>query len=241
MEKKKRNLIDEIQSIKKRTAYRSVDDFYIRLSGIRNVLIELKKADNKLKNELLRYIPISTIACFEGYFRYAVKEIIDFGEQYHENIKKLGQTVNVKLDFEILASINTKTFTIGEFIAHVIPCNNLDGVNSILSNLLDISFIDEIKKFKGKKSMFSFSSDQALKFQNKSDEIINSIERMFDLRHILCHEFASTLIIDEDIITNDFENFSLFINHSYDFIWEKLSILLLGRPPMKCFLTPQKI
>jgi len=221
MDKKKRNIIEEVESINSRLANKSSYEFQTRLDKISRALIELKKENKSYKEELLKYIPIATISCFEGYFRSVVKELIDFGKPFNENIKKLNQANNIKLDFEIIAAIQTKTLSVGDFVAHILPFNNIDDIHSILSILLDRSFLTDLKEFK-KNSIFDSVNKAAVEFENKNTEIIVSIKRMYEFRHILCHEFATKLVIDGDMISNDFNNCSLFLRHTQNFIREIL-------------------
>src|SRR5690606_8779661 len=104
--------------------------------------------NGNFNKELLKYIPIATVACFEAFFRSVYKELIDFGKPFSDNVVKFNQSQNVKFDFEIVNAIQTKTVTVGEFISHILQCNNFEDINKNLSLLCGIDFADHIKKFK---------------------------------------------------------------------------------------------
>lgn len=97
--------------------------------------------------ELLKYIPIATVACYEAFFRSTVKEIVDFGKPYSNHVANYNQSKNVKLDFEVISAIQTKTLTVGDFVSHILPYNNLSDVVSNISVLIDRDFMEELKTF----------------------------------------------------------------------------------------------
>jgi hypothetical protein len=214
----KRNLINEITAIKSRSEYNSRHDYCSRLDDIEYAFQENLNYNGVLNKELLKYIPIATVACFEAFFRSVYKELIDFGKPFSDNVVKFNQAQNVKFDFDIVNAIQTKMVTVGEFVSHILPCNNFEDINKNLSLLCDIKFADQIKKFY-RESIFDHVNDVSKQFIENSDQIIADIKRTFELRHIYCHEFATSLPIDKDEILRCFNNAKLFLNHTNDFVW----------------------
>ena len=215
----KRNLINEITAIKSRSEFNSRLDYSSRLNDIEYAFQENLDYNGDFNKELLKYIPIATVACFEAFFRSVYKELIDFGKPFSDNVIKFNQAQNVKFDFDIINAIQTKTVTIGEFISHILPCNNFDDINKNLSLLCGIDFADQIKKFK-RDSIFEHVNDNSKQFIDNGDQIISDIKRTFELRHIFCHEFATNLRIDKDEILRCFNNAKIFLNQTNDFIWD---------------------
>lgn len=214
----KRDLINEITEIKSRSEFNSRHDFSNRLQEIENAFNESNFIKNGLSKELLKYIPISTIACFEAFFRSVYKELIDHGKPFSENAIKFNQSKNVKFDFDIINAIQAKTVTIGEFISHILPCNNLDDINSNLSVLLNDDFLNSIKKFQ-KESLFEEFNETAKDFVENCDQIIFDVKRTFELRHIFCHEFATNVVVNKSEILRCFSSAKTFLNHINYFIW----------------------
>lgn len=215
----KRNLINEITAIKSRSEFNSRHDYSRRLNDIEYAFQENLDYNGDLNKELLKYIPIATVACFEAFFRSVYKELIDFGKPFSDNVVKFNQAQNVKFDFDIVNAIQTKTVTVGEFVSHILPCNNFEDINKNLSLLCSIDFADQIKKFK-RESIFEHVNDNSKQFIENGDQIIADIKRTFELRHIYCHEFATNLPIDKDEILRCFNNAKLFLNHTNDFVWD---------------------
>lgn len=215
----KRNLIDEITAIKSRSEFNSRHDYSSKLNDIEYAFQENLDYNGDFNKELLKYIPIATVACFEAFFRSVYKELIDFGKPFSDNVVKFNQSKNVKFDFDIVNAIQTKTVTVGEFISHILPCNNFEDINTNLSLLSGIDFADQIKKFK-RESIFEHVNDNSNKFIENGDQIISDIKRTFKLRHIFCHEFATNLRIEKDEILRCFNNSKIFLNQTNDFIWD---------------------
>lgn len=134
-------------------------------------------------------------ACFEAFFKSAVRDLVDFGTPFSDNVKKFNQNQNIKLDFDMLGAIQAKSFSIGELIAHILPYNNLLDINFNLTTLLGCDFLLEVKKFK-KKSQFEAENTFRSDFVNRAGEIVQSIERTYKIRHIFCHESPTSFRVD---------------------------------------------
>ncbi|WP_299673495.1 HEPN domain-containing protein [uncultured Tenacibaculum sp.] len=217
----KRNLINEITSIKSRSEFNTRYDFKTKLNDIEYAFKENLHYNGKYNQELLKYIPIATVACFEGFFRSTYKELIDFGKPFSDNIVKFNQAKNVKFDFDIVNAIQTKTFSIGEFISHILPCNNYKDINSNLSTLIGKDFTSEIKLFE-KESIFEKVKETSKNFKENSNQIFADINRTFELRHIFCHEFATNFDVNREEILRCFSSAKTFINQTNNFIWETI-------------------
>lgn len=213
----KRNIITEITAIKSRSEFNSRLDFNTRLNDIEKAFNENLNYKGVYNKELLKYIPIAIVACFEAFFRSVYKELIDFGEPFSDNVIEFNKSKNVKFDFDIINAIQNKTVTVGEFISHILPCNNFEDINSNLSTLTNLDFYDEIKTFK---KVTAFDNADSRQFIENTEQIFADIKRTFELRHIFCHEFATNLRIDKDEILRCFNNAKLFLMQTNDFIWE---------------------
>jgi len=217
----KRNLINEIHSVKSRSYHNSRYDYMQRILRIDGAIQDLEENSGRFKNELLRYIPISMVACFEAFFKSAVRDLVDFGSPFSDNVKKFNQAQNIKLDFEVLGAIQVKSLTIGELIAHILPYNNLSDVNSNFTTLIGQDFISELKKFK-KKSQFESENTFRSDFVDRAGEIFQSVDRVYKIRHIFCHESPTGYKVDYDEIIQDYQNCKVFLEQSNSLINEFL-------------------
>lgn len=215
----KRNQVNEINDIKSRVEFNSRHEFSTRLSHIEAAFNG--QAIGEHHPELLKYIPIATVACFESFFRSVIAELIDFGKPYTDNVVKFNQSKNVKFDFDIVNAIRSDTVTIGEFISHALSCNNYEDINSNISTLAGIDFTKSIKEFEPKSHVEEVNIN-ALTFKQHFNQVVADIKRTFELRHIFCHEFATNVSIDPREIQRYFFHAKVFLNQVNEFIWHLL-------------------
>lgn len=215
---KKRDLIKEIVSVKDRAEFYGRTELQSRIFEIDYALNEHLNYKGEFNNEILKYIPIATVACFESFFRTIVSELIEVGEPYTENVLKFNQTKSIKFDFNIVNEIQKKTITIGDFVAHYLSCNNLDDFNSNLSTLTQTDFLSEVKNYKPKsiREQVTFNSEN---LRSNFPRILESIKKTFELRHIFCHEFATKVKIEYDEIKLIYEDCKIFLNQVNEYIW----------------------
>lgn len=218
---RKRDLVAEINSIKSRTEFNSRYDFSSRLYDIEYALNEFSEYNGNFNNELLKYIPISTIACFEAFFRSVIKEFVDFGEPYSLNVAKFSQSKNIKIDFDMISAIQAKTLTVGELVAHLLPFNNLEDILSNVSIILDKPFVTELKNY-NKLSPYGDTNEFNENTKNRLEDIFKSVQKTYELRHIFCHEFATNVDIDRYLIKNNFEDCKSFLEYCNNVIWNIL-------------------
>ena len=145
---------------------------------------------NSDNDEFLKYIPIASVACFEGATRSLLKELIDKGHPYAENCENLVS----KFDFSIFKEIQKKRFTLGEFVSHFLSCNRLEDINANFSKILNVDFLNELSNF----TRISIEDEKNADFKYFNEnytKIYADVQRIFELRHIFCHETASQTTI----------------------------------------------
>jgi len=212
----KRNIINEIRSVKLRAEFTTQHDFIDQLDSIEEAFENILGNKN-FDEELLKYIPIATVACFEAFFRSTIKELIDFGKPYSDNVIRFNQARNIKFDFDIVNAIQAKSVTVGEFVSHILPCNNFEDINSNLSIIINCDFLTSIKAFQ-KVSLYDHINENSRRFLADFDQILADIKRTFELRHIFCHEFAINLKISKEEILRCFKNSRVFLNQTNEFM-----------------------
>src|ERR1041385_4685345 len=104
---KKRDYIAEILEIKGRSLKRTdrYNQFYKRYDPVVGAHVFLKffgTQDPEVRSELLKYIPIGTLACLEGYFRMVIRDLIDYGEPYQSNAYRLD---DIKVDIGVVLNL----------------------------------------------------------------------------------------------------------------------------------------
>ena len=202
----KRNYIQKIFEIQTRTGEKPPYlNAFLRIREVRDLIENAEK----VLGEVLRYCPVGLVACMEAYFRSVVKELIDSGQPFQERAAKFER---INFSFETVAAIHERTISLGDLVGHLIPINNRQDINSCMSVLLNADFLEEIKNVREHwpwKSIKTASiepiiADPASLFQN--------IDKTFELRHIVCHEFAHPIQISKEDATKYTDSIELFLD-----------------------------
>ncbi len=135
-----RDFIREIADIRQRRRFGStMAELPLRLFALEHAF----KDHDKSQSELTRYFPVALIACIEGYFRMAIKDLIDAGEPFLTNAEKPASCL--KLDFSVLLANHGQAITVGELVAHGVSLSRLEHIESALSNLLGAGFFQALR------------------------------------------------------------------------------------------------
>jgi len=145
-------------------------------------ITEKKEAEN-FREEFVKYLPIAYVAAMEAYFRLGIRDLIDFGPPFSENLKSFR---DIKFQVESVLAMASKTVSVGEFIAHLLPFKSLNDINENMSLLIGEDFLTRLKKTK--LSVIQGGQDSTM--ESLHAEIPSGIQTVFKLRHIFCHEFA---------------------------------------------------
>ena len=213
---KARDVIGEIAQVRARRRFGSaITELPLRL-------FELERAfkDHDQRNtELTRYFPVALIACIEGYFRLAIKEFVDAGEPYISNAERPASSL--KLDFTVVRAIHGKTVTVGELVGHSVPLSRLDHIESSMSSLLGVSFLDRMRTI-GDRWEHEVCGKPATPILSDPDSVFAGVAKAFELRHIICHEIASAHEIHYPEVSACFENCVSFLRAADEVVSETL-------------------
>lgn len=221
----RRNLLEEILSKRGRhpTDKTRLDLFNQRFNSLHKTFMELLAESVKTNPEstifdveIIRYFPISLVACIEGYFRMAIADLIKRGSPFIERVTYL-RDVNISVDAAM--AMQTRKISLGEYISHFLSLSNFGNINRALSVLLDFDFLDRILS-----SRFDVFKDYgSVQLDEVRGPFIVTINELFHTRHILCHEFAPDLGIDNSQIMKAFIVTSFFVALSEVIIWAEES------------------
>jgi len=179
------------------------------------------KAAPTLDPEFLRYLPIGTVACIEGFVRAAIRVIVDAGGIFVERAANLSQARDLKVDFQVLRAAHERRISAGELIAHVIPLNNLAQIGSVMSVLIGEDFFERVKVAHSrwaveveKKPSRPIIEDPARTFQH--------VDEMFRLRHIYVHELVDFQLPDRSAMADALESSVEFLTASSEVVGDVL-------------------
>jgi hypothetical protein len=211
-----RDIIQEIVEVRQR---RRIGSAMWELPMRLMVLERAFEKHDKAESELTRYFPVALIACVEGYFRMAIKDVIDTGEPYLSNAEKPASSL--KLDFSVLKAVHGKAITVGELVTHGIQLSRLEHIDTALSGLLNKKFLDSLRTTTDRFA-YEVKGEPATPILSKPDEVFADVARTFKLRHIICHEIASAYEIEFEEVARCFESCVAFLRAADEFISETI-------------------
>lgn len=179
---------------------KKVDSIIDAYWGIKNQI-----SDRKIKYELYKYIPIAVVTCIEGWFHFAAADLIDSNRIFLNNIKT-NTAFKTQYDLDVILALQGKSITLGNLISHSFRINKLDDVIGYISL---ISGKDFVKLFETVKIQHFHKHTMASYFG--TNKIFGSIQQAFEMRHIFCHELATSYKYKVIAIENCAYNCLLFL------------------------------
>lgn len=218
----RRDLLEEI--LQKRGRHPAdatrLDLFNKRSERLRHAIQQLLEQSapdaTEADTELSRYFPVALVACVEGYFRLAIADLIDKGSPFIERLPKL-RDINISIDAAV--AMQTKKITLGEYISHFLALSNIEDINRALSALLDLDFLETLLSGR----FHLFDEEPPILLEEVRGDFMAAIKDLFHTRHMLCHEFAPDLKIDNAAMLRAFTATDVLVSLSEVIIWAEES------------------
>lgn len=178
----------------------------IRLEALYEAFETLKESKElkSERNELMRYFPIALVALIQGFFRNAIKELINNNDEYKINA---SQKIDAQFSIHAVVAIEKQELTIGEIISNTIPLSSLDNIYSTLNTITDKTFPRYLKTYKlkcpGCKSEYTPEEMIPALFEDLSE--------LFSCRNILAHETADNIELLESMVEQWFQSVGVFL------------------------------
>ena len=181
-----RDLIAEIEEIRHR---RGAETYPVMIPLRMINIARAFQSSLVLDPEFLRYVPIGTVACIEGFFRSVVKECIDAGGQFANNARHLSQIRALRADLDILDAVHGRRISIGELFAHLVSINRLAQIDAIMSTIIGTSFFELLTSVHSRWDV-EVKGEPEKPIIVEPGVVLKHVEEMFRLRHIYTHELV---------------------------------------------------
>ena len=163
-------------------------------------LYDLRELCYKMDNpQLIEYVPVKIVACFEQLFRDEYQEILE-NPKVKKNLKNIDLFKDTKFNFDVIGAFEENTISLSDYLSLLIPCSKLADIDNAISKLLGLKFLDEFDKKEDGKA------------------ILESVSEIFRLRHIYCHEVPLKQVLDVDRARKLISHAIEFIDNSDDII-----------------------
>lgn len=170
--------------------YLDCDKDYIEVQKeLKNLLCVYQNND---KPKLFEYVPVKIVACFQEFFRDKYKGLIN-DPSNRDKLKEVKAFANVKIDLDVIGAFQESEVSMGDYLSYIIPCSRIEDIDNALTPLLGFKFLDKLRE------------------RYEANDMLNTISKIFKLRHMYCHEVPYAEELDSEKIT-------LMINSALDFL-----------------------
>lgn len=209
----RRDLVAEIEEVRSRRMPGSPVTIPFRMHLIASAFQRAPTVDP----EFLRYVPIGTVACIEGFCRSAIAELVDAGPPFIENARKLMHVRELRFDLDLLGAVHGRRVSIGELIAHLVPLNGLEQIDSILSTLAGKEFLTSLRSVTSRWDT-EVERKPAEPIIRDPDTVFKHIAETFRLRHIYAHEIVGIEGTERADIAAALESAVSFLKAAAEFV-----------------------
>lgn len=190
-----------------RSPYQQIIEWNARRGEHRRLGQELAAQIEKLRAEVstiaglapmhLQFVPIRLVTILEVFLREVIAELVDGDEATFQRAEKLVK--GAKIDLTFAAHVNRRELTIGDFIAHSVSLNGIDGILAILDTLIP-GFAHKLKAAHPRWS--EESDDWPLPpIVTNYNAMMVALSRLFEVRHVLTHELPADPVFDLSDLT----------------------------------------
>jgi uncharacterized protein YecT (DUF1311 family) len=137
---------------------------------------------------------IRAVTTIEVFTRRNMASLIDHSEQYTERAVELSK--HFKMDFDLIRHIQGRAITLGDIVAQSVPVNSFGQIIGYFETLIG----------KPLRSLLCQAIDRWSVEINKGarepiipdfDRLAKQLTRLFEVRHIICHELPSKSVYNE--------------------------------------------
>ncbi len=138
-------------------------------------------------------LPARIVTLVEVFCRYWIQRLIDHGAPYVE--RAAGLKVDVKYDLQLVHSLQGQTISLGLLISNSVSLASVTSIAAIFSTLIGQVFY-WLKNVRSRMAL-EHDGDEA-PIISDIDAIARMLVRLFEVRHILVHEFPETHPVSVD-------------------------------------------
>lgn len=158
-------------------------------------------------SELLEYVPVKIVSLFEEHFRQLYAEIIDM-PKYRCNLKKVKFLKDLRMDFDVIDAFQNNEVTLGDYFSYYFSCNSVFQVMEQFGQLLNM---DVKGKLMEKIVDIELKSSESENDAKKAASLyIESVDLIFNARHIMCHEGAFVNKLENPMVMQMIDDAILF-------------------------------
>jgi uncharacterized protein YecT (DUF1311 family) len=133
-------------------------------------------------------VPIRVVACIEGCLKAATAELINHGDPYLGNARRLIQ--QVKIDFDVLRAVLDDRVSLGEIVGHSLGWHDMAEINARLSAILGADFFGKLQTVEDRWEV-EVKKKPKVPIIDSLNKVLADIDDALKVRHALCHEIRT--------------------------------------------------
>jgi uncharacterized protein YecT (DUF1311 family) len=179
-----RDRIAEITEKKRRGPKRS-SRFEAEFQRLRNLWQKMAPSTSETDD----FFVIRAVALLEALSRDYLARLINSGAPYAENVVELK--LELKFDLRLVRAIETRVITLGDLIADAVPISSFGHICGPFSKIIGEDLVPLLSLAKARPIpwMARYGQPETGKIIADPKNMTKALSRLFEVRHILCHEF----------------------------------------------------
>lgn len=165
-------------------------------------LSRLKMHFEKNPDTRIAYSDFYLVRCvtyLEVFTRHHIVKLVDHSKKYTERAIELAK--NFKMDFAVAQGIQGRAVTLGDIIAYNIPVSQFEQIISHFETLLGRKLRPLLIESYDRVDVEIWQKPKAPIIEDY-DQMCARLTRLFEVRHIICHELPSDGVYAEDEVLN---------------------------------------
>lgn len=167
-------------------------------------------------HEIRRHSIVAVVAALQTYHRGFLADVMD-----HDPGSRIrgANLVGEKFPLsEILRIIGGEEISVSDIIAHAAPVNSVEDMIAWLSGVFGEDFQCLLRDSKSPHDRND--AEDAPILIDDIDKLIGDVSKAFQIRHILAHEAALDIELEEKLVSSIIESARLWITASHGVLWQ---------------------
>jgi hypothetical protein len=135
-------------------------------------------------------LPARLVTLVEVFCQYWVQKLIEHGPPYDE--RAIDLKVNIKYDLPLVRSLHGQKLSLGFLISNNVTLSEIAAISAIFSILVQTDFFHWLSNVRYR-TLLEHEPDGGDPIVTDMDKLKRTLARIFEVRHILIHEFPEKL------------------------------------------------
>src|SRR5262249_39900430 len=146
---------------------------------------------------------IRIVTLLEVFTRRNLADTIDHDRSFTDRAIEFSK--HVKIDFALLRDVQGKIITLGDILAHSVPVNSFGQIIAYFETILGKPLRPQLETARDRWETEITKTSTGPIVKNY-DELARSLSRLFEVRHILCHEAPRKSVYESSEIDQFLDN-----------------------------------